>query len=144
MNVMVSLSNTPMAHPPRSNPFLRSSSDAPPFPCITPSTVTCVMVVSFMGSSFLSWWSFSFDRTEARISSVERGSVLQALPEHGPHVGDVVLLNGHREHRWALFRVKAAAAEGLQRRLRLPEPPPQASFENTRPAHRPRVKMCFR
>src|SRR6266550_6455335 len=52
MNVMVSLSNTPMAHPPRSNPFLRSSSDAPPFPCITPSTVTCVMVVSFMGSSF--------------------------------------------------------------------------------------------
>jgi hypothetical protein len=57
--VMVSSSNTPMAHPPRSNPFLRSSSDAPPFPCITPSTVTCVMVVSFMGSSFLSWWSFS-------------------------------------------------------------------------------------
>src|SRR5215203_980320 len=48
MNVMVSLSATPMAHPPRSNPFLRSSSDAPPFPCITPSTVTCVMVVSLM------------------------------------------------------------------------------------------------
>jgi hypothetical protein len=45
---MVSLSATPMAHPPRSNPFLRSSSDAPPFPCITPSTVTWVMVVSFM------------------------------------------------------------------------------------------------
>ena len=45
---MVSLSANPMAHPPRSNPFLRSSSDAPPFPCITPSTVTCVMVVSFM------------------------------------------------------------------------------------------------
>src|SRR6266699_1728806 len=48
MNVLVSLSPTPMAHPPRSNPFLRSSSDAPPFPCITPSTVTCVVVVSFM------------------------------------------------------------------------------------------------
>src|SRR5438309_3220950 len=47
MNPKVSLSNTPMAHPPRSNPPLRSSSDAPPFPCITPSTVTCVMVVSF-------------------------------------------------------------------------------------------------
>jgi hypothetical protein len=30
-----------------------------------------------MGSAFLSWWSFSFDRTEARSSSVERGSVLQ-------------------------------------------------------------------
>ena len=27
--------------------LLRSSSDAPPFPCITPSTVTCVWVVSF-------------------------------------------------------------------------------------------------
>ena len=38
----------PLAHPPRSNPFLRSSSEAPPFPCITPSTVTCVMTVSFM------------------------------------------------------------------------------------------------
>src|SRR5512144_1872870 len=38
----------PRAHPPRSNPFLRSSSDAPPFPCITPSTVTWLMVVSFM------------------------------------------------------------------------------------------------
>jgi hypothetical protein len=23
---------------------------------------------------------------------------LCVLPEHGPHVGDVVLLNGHREH----------------------------------------------
>src|SRR5215212_9667288 len=48
MNVLVSSSPFPRAHPPRSNPFLRSSSDAPPFPCITPSTVTCVMVVSFM------------------------------------------------------------------------------------------------
>src|SRR6266540_4613918 len=35
MNVIVSLSATPIAHPPRSNPLLRSSSDAPPFPCIT-------------------------------------------------------------------------------------------------------------
>src|SRR5215212_8812235 len=48
MNVMVSSSPAPIAQPPRSNPFLRSSSDAPPFPCITPSTVTCVMVVSLM------------------------------------------------------------------------------------------------
>jgi len=31
----------------------------PARPCITPSTETFVMVVSFMGSSFLSWWSFS-------------------------------------------------------------------------------------
>src|SRR5436309_4884654 len=94
MAVMVSSSNTPIAHPPRSNPFLRSSSDAPPFPCITPSTVTCVMVVSFMGSSFLSWWSFSFDRTEARISSVERGSVLQV---HSASFPNILLV--HRDPR---------------------------------------------
>src|SRR5712692_1235371 len=36
-----------MAHPPRSNPPLRSSSD-PPSPCITPSTETFVVIVSFM------------------------------------------------------------------------------------------------
>src|SRR2546423_1001211 len=78
---MASLSNTDATHPPRSNPPLRSSS-APPSPCITPSTVTIVMVVSFMGSSLLSWWSFSFDRTGARISSVERGSVLPMTDSH--------------------------------------------------------------
>src|SRR5205823_3113954 len=40
------------AHPPRSNPPLRSSS-APPSPCITPSRVTCVTVVSFMNAENL-------------------------------------------------------------------------------------------
>src|SRR5438874_3721771 len=44
---MASLSAYGATHPPRSNPPLRSSS-APPSPCITPSTVTIVMVVSFM------------------------------------------------------------------------------------------------
>src|SRR5271169_3418943 len=44
---MTSLSTCPMAHPPRSNPPLRSSSD-PPGACITPSTETCIVVVSFM------------------------------------------------------------------------------------------------
>src|SRR4029077_14964246 len=48
MNAMVWSSPAPMAHPPRSNPFLRSSSVVPPLPCITPSTVTWVMVVSLM------------------------------------------------------------------------------------------------
>src|SRR5438093_9316796 len=91
MNVWVSLSNTPLAHPPRSNPFLRSSSEAPPFPCITPSTVTCVMVISFMGSS---------------LSLVVVFLVMTA--------------SGRGSHRSTLFRVRAAAAEGLQRRPRLP------------------------
>src|SRR3954467_9328090 len=69
MNVIVSSSATPIAHPPRSNPFLRSSSDAPPFPCITPSTVTCVMVVSFMGSS----------------SSLVVVFLVMTAPRRGPH-----------------------------------------------------------
>src|SRR2546427_3842067 len=90
---MASLSNTDVTHPPRSNPPLRSSS-APPSPCITPSTVTIVRVVSFMGSSLLSWWSFSFDRTEGRISSVERGSVLQA---HSASFRNILLV--HRDPR---------------------------------------------
>src|ERR671911_23295 len=41
---MASLSNSGLAHPPRSNPGSRFSS-RPPFPCITPSTETCVVVV---------------------------------------------------------------------------------------------------
>jgi hypothetical protein len=43
------------------------------------------------------------------MSSVERGSVLHVtlpLPEHGAHVGDVSLLNGHREHQRAPFRIR--------------------------------------
>ena len=62
-DVAASSSKSGMAHPPRSNPPLRSSSDAPS-PCITPSRETCVMVVSFMGSSFLSWWSFWLSATQ--------------------------------------------------------------------------------
>src|SRR5258705_13251903 len=46
---MASGSNLSMTHPPRSNPPLRSSS-GPPSPCITPSTETLVLVVSFMTS----------------------------------------------------------------------------------------------
>src|SRR5919197_1868452 len=45
MTVEASLSKC--AHPPRSN-RPRSSSSGPPGPCITPSTETCVVVVSFM------------------------------------------------------------------------------------------------
>src|SRR5207302_4668873 len=82
MNVMVSLSNTPMAQPPRSNPFLRSSSDAPPFPCITPSTETCVVVVSFMGSS---------------LSLVVVFLVMTA-PRRGSHRSSVARDSGHDQH----------------------------------------------
>src|SRR5437016_5288960 len=97
---MDSLSAYGVTHPPRSKPPLRSSS-APPSPCITPSTVTIVRVVSFMVAVPFSLSSSSFDPT-------------------GPRRDLTVLLNRHREHRPALFRVTAAAAEGPQRRLRLP------------------------
>src|ERR1700733_14608852 len=53
---MASLSKCPLAHPPRSNPPLRSSS-GPPHPCITPSTETCVVVVSFtLPSAIFDLW----------------------------------------------------------------------------------------
>src|ERR671925_1434352 len=121
---MASLSNTGVTHPPRSNPPLRSSSGAPS-PCMTPSTETIVMVVSFMvGAPFsLGFVVVRFDRTAAPISSVAAESVRPIHSAPFPNtvrVGDVVLLNVHREHRRMLFRVGAAAAEGLQRRLRLP------------------------
>src|SRR6266567_5850560 len=49
MTVPASLSK--WAHPPRSN-TPRSSSSGPPGACITPSTETCVVVVSFMVRPF--------------------------------------------------------------------------------------------
>jgi hypothetical protein len=47
-NVMASSSDCGLAHPPRSIPG-SSFSSRPPFACITPSTETCVEVVSFIG-----------------------------------------------------------------------------------------------
>jgi hypothetical protein len=83
------------------------------------------MVVSFMVAVPSRWVLSSFDSTGPRRRSHRSqqspsGRFIPHLTGHGPHVGDVVLLNGHREHRQTLFRVRAAAAEGLQRRLRLP------------------------
>jgi hypothetical protein len=91
---------------------------------ITPSTDTFVVVVSFMvAGPFSSAWS-SFGTTAPphrthRSWHAPCCSSRCAFSEHGPHVGDV-LLNRHREHRRARFLVKAAAAEGLAGRLRLP------------------------
>src|SRR5512132_1637282 len=62
---MASLSNECVTHPPRSNPPLRSSS-GPPSPCITPSTETIVVVVSFMiAVPFSLVVVVRFDRTTA-------------------------------------------------------------------------------
>src|SRR5215213_2452995 len=66
-----------MAHPPRSNPPLRSSSD-PPSPCITPSTETFVLVVSFM-VPFLSLGVLSSD-PDGRTDLIGRGTVRATEP----------------------------------------------------------------
>src|SRR5436189_3087095 len=97
---MLSLSAYGVTHPPRSNPPLRSSS-APPSPCITPSTVTIVRVVSFMVAvPFpLGWSSFDSAGPQRRCRRARPANYSTPPPEHGPHVGDVVLLNGHRGQR---------------------------------------------
>src|SRR5436309_13708305 len=95
MNVIVSLSHTPMAQPPRSNPFLRSSSDAPPFPCITPSTVTCVIVLSFMVAAP---FSLGFGSVSLGRVAVERHRIDGQLqgPVGLPLVQDDVLARAAR------------------------------------------------
>jgi hypothetical protein len=82
------------------------------------------VVVSFMvaGPFSLVWSSFGMTGPPHRSHRSWHGpccSSCCAFSEHGPHVGDV-LLNRHREHRRALFLIRAAAAEGLAGPLRLP------------------------
>src|SRR6478672_12371740 len=100
---MASWSKRPIAHPPRSNPPRRSSS-GPPFPCITPSTETSVVVVSFMRSSFLS-------RFRARRSRPLAGEERVDLAEGF----DYALFHPHLDH---LFHPRAAGELGLDRHRR--------------------------
>src|SRR2546430_4402194 len=66
--IAVPASLSKWAHPPRLN-VPRSSSSGPPGPCITPSTETCVVVVSFMvGVPFsLSLLSFDAEGLQRRL-----------------------------------------------------------------------------
>src|SRR5213593_2107297 len=86
---MASLSAYGVTHPPRSNPPLRSSS-APPSPCITPSTVTIVRVVSFMVAVpfSLGLVVVRFHRTAAPTSSVAPGPVRPIHPAPGPNTAE--------------------------------------------------------
>src|SRR5215213_3931819 len=59
-----------MAHPPRSNPPLRSSS-GPPSPCITPSTETFMLTVSLVASDRSAIAHLLF-REHFRLSMVAR------------------------------------------------------------------------
>src|SRR5215216_2600465 len=85
-----------MAHPPRSKPPLRSSS-GPPSPCITPSTETFVVVVSFM--VFLSLVALLSDPTErTHRSHREPGHGSRTHTRH-PLGGDrLVRIFGEAEH----------------------------------------------
>src|ERR687895_21721 len=82
---MASWSNRGATHPPRSTPPLRSSS-GPPSPCITPSTVTIVVVVSFIVGSLLVDFSLvwsSFGRTGPHRSHRSwHGPCHRALPTY--------------------------------------------------------------
>src|SRR5262245_24993165 len=110
MTVMASLSKCGMAHPPRAKPPQRSSS-GPPGPCITPSTETCVVVVSFIvaGSFLVSLVDVRLGRTDLiGHGTVRAGGSCCAFPEQGPHGGDVVLGYRRREHGRALLVAGAA------------------------------------
>src|SRR5581483_3279884 len=98
MTVPASLSKC--AHPPRSN-RPRSSSSGPPGPCITPSTETCVVVVSFMVVvPFLVGLVIGRSDQATPRSSLVAWAVLRvscgAFLEQVPHIGDVVLSDGCR------------------------------------------------
>src|SRR6266851_4065750 len=98
MTVEASLSKC--AHPPRSN-LPRSSSSRPPGPCITPSTETCVVVVSFMVAVPFSlvWSSFGWCRSSrqsspastgfGRILGQDRVDLLDGLLQ-APHSGELL------------------------------------------------------
>src|SRR6266498_3028357 len=114
----VEASSSKCAHPPRSN-RPRSSSSGPPGPCITPSTETCAVVVSFMVAVpfSLDFVVVRLDRTAAPISPVAAESVRPIHSAPSPNtagVDDVVLLNVHPVHSQALFPCPAALRFGSQ------------------------------
>src|SRR5215203_3208171 len=79
-----------MAHPPRSNPPLRSSS-GPPSPCITPATETFVLVVSFMVAvPFSLVWSCPSPRPAGRGRSRLREVFGETVQDFGPALPSAV------------------------------------------------------
>jgi hypothetical protein len=68
------------------------------------------MVVSFMGSSFLSWWSVRYDRTEARISSIAAESVRPSPA--GGYVGPASASSARPATRKPLRLVDTQTVEG--------------------------------
>src|SRR5206468_1455960 len=106
---MASLSAYGVTHPPRSNPPLRSSS-GPPSPCITPSTVTIVRVVSFMVEVPFSFGRCSVPRRSDRrpasglplLRSWRRSSgVGQAITDVDDAAGEAALVQEFQGHSHA-------------------------------------------
>src|SRR5207245_8210452 len=79
MNRPASSSKCGTSHPPRVNPRPRSSS-GPPGPCITPSTETNVVTVSFIALSPSEW---SYGKLDAADTKTRRSTVRSNRPE--PH-----------------------------------------------------------
>src|ERR687893_882872 len=132
---MVSLSEYGMAHSPRSNPPLRSSS-GPPSACITPSTETFVLVVSFMVAVPFSRVVVRSDRTDAPIPSVVARTVPRNLAHLLPpsiRVPSMVLRDGWRGIHRKVDRVG--------RVLRGPSDTCSASFAGHRRARLPRTLL---
>src|SRR5215216_6780890 len=133
-HVPASLSHSGACHPPRSNPPLRSSS-GPPSPCITPSTVTMVVVVSFkIAVPFLVGLVVVRSDRAAPISSVVARTVPQSLAHLLPpsiRVPSMVLRDGWRGNHRKVARVG--------RVLRGPSDTCSASFAGHRRARLPRT-----
>src|SRR5437764_81239 len=89
MAVPASLSK--WAHPPRSN-APRSSSSGPPGPCITPSTETCTVVVSFMVAVPSRWLVVVESTGPLRRSHPAQQRRRVSTRNTAPRVGDVPLV----------------------------------------------------
>src|SRR5258706_2521813 len=131
---MASRSKMSVTHPPRTNPPLRSSS-GPPSPCITPSTETLVLVVSFMTSVpfslGLSLWA-ALRRRPLTPTTNASGQIRHRLPDffrdrsepttsrsRGSLRTRLLSLLSHKSH--PRQRMGASLrADGLQLRLRVP------------------------
>src|SRR5207253_7778561 len=117
-NVVASSTNSGGAHPPRSNPPLRSS-PGPPRPCITPSTETCVTVVSFMVAvpslaEFVGGWLVDVATTALLLDLAPDGF----FGEDGIDLADRLALSLFRAHGQDLLHGLDAGEHALDRHAR--------------------------
>ncbi|WP_284254873.1 hypothetical protein [Pseudolysinimonas kribbensis] len=105
-----------LAQPPRSNPFLRSSSVEPPLPWVTPSSVIWVIVVSFIR------------RTPAMGDHPLDASGMQRTARHESDVKDdePAAIRSDRAGRYRRCREFGSALRPFRRAVAVPRPPARA------------------